>query len=365
MATRRGGETVSVRQLDWHKRYTHRLLAHPGYQALSFERKGIYTHLYDLAFCANDDGAIRIGCGDRFTRRRLVEFLAMQQAGPSSDPGACMAWAKQAVDALAAAELVKVDASQIVWVVNYADEQERISPAGMRKRAQREREEQARGEGGGTPYIEDRGEGEGDGGPGDGSRPRRPVPTRPPPPVGPPSNFDDPFDAGSDAAPAVGQSRDSHVQSQSQNQRGTYVPQNSESESEQTTRRFAGSEPPARSDGRPLNGGPTGGGGREDLYALNPIDAACRVTGEHGAYMANTARKVDRDLGTEVLWSIIGEVADARRDGLIRAKRPDGTITGGPLFNKIAARHRDRMAAQAGVRQMGQGIGFHAGEGRR
>ena len=362
MATRRGGETVSVRQYEFHKRYTHRLLAHPGYQALSFERKGIYTHLYDLAFCANDDGAIRIGCGDRFTRRRLVEFLAMQQAGPVSDPGACMAWAKQAVDALAAAELVKVDSQQIVWVVNYADEQERISPAGLRKRAQREREEHARGAGGDAPYIEEPGAG---GPERDGLRPRRPVPTRPPcPGGGPPSRFDDPFDAGSDAPPMVGQSRDGHDQSQSQNQKDTYVSQNSESESD--GRRFAGADAPARFDGRPSSGvPPPGQGGREDLYSM-PIEAAAqRVTGEHGLWMANTVRKAVRDLGADVVWSVIGEVADARRDGLIKARTRDGRVTGGPLLNHGLARARERLQAREGVRQMAGGIGFSAGEDGR
>lgn len=365
MTTRRGGSTVSVRQFDWHKRYHHRIMAHPGYQALSFERRGIYNHLYDMAAVANDDGAVRVGAGPRFSRRKLVEFLAASQASPQGKhPDEFMAWARAAVDCLVQADLLRTDGDGVVWVLNYADEQAAISPAGLRKRAQREREEQARGAGGGhDPSTEDEG---GDAGLGwDGSRPRRLVPTRPGPSALPPSTSDETFDAGFDASPRVGQSRDGHAQSQnqSQNHKGTYVPRRSESESEQHDRRFANADAPARSD-VPLSGGRAEGPGREDLYAMNPIDAACRVTGEHGLYMANTARKVQRELGDPVLWSIIGEVADARRDGLIRKRRPDGTITGGPLFNSIAERYRQRAAARAACEGMKSPIGFADGEER-
>lgn len=349
MATRRGGETISVRQYDWHKRYHHRLLAHPGFQGLSFERRGVYDYLYDLAAIANDDGAIRIGAGERFSRRKLTEFLALLQAGRSGDPGQFMAWAKQTVDALVTAELLRVDSSSRVWLVNYADEQASISPAGLRKRAQRARE------------AGDDANGSGVGGPGVGVPPPQPVPSSPlTQSAG--SFAGETFDASSDGDGELGQSRDCHDQrSEFRNQRrGANAPQNSESD----RRREAGADGRPRFDAAAMSGeegtGCGGGGVGDDLYSLPVVDAGCRVIRSHGQWTANMVRKAVREIGEENVWTAIGEIRQAWADGVVKGKdKATGKPSGGPLFSHIV----ERFKARQGVAQMAGGsnrgpIGF-------
>lgn len=354
MAFRRGGEAVSRRQFDWHKRHHSRLLGHPGYQALNFERKGIYNHLYDLAALANDDGAIRIGPGPRLSRRRVVEFLAMQQAGAGGDPGPLANWARLAVDALVSAGLVVVDGEGVLWMAMYADEQS-ISPASVRQRERRERERAEAG-GGGVGTASD---GQDVNAPAFSSieerRGPRTVRSGPAPLTRTADRFDDPFDTGSkggDRDMSVTRAR-CHDQNQ-KSERGANAPQNSESDSD------GGRE--AGADGRPrFDAAAFGGAGPErtvrgDIYALPIVDACCQVIGNHGAWAVNTARKVVRELGEQATWAIVGEVNEAWKDGVVKSRdKSTGRLTGGPLFNHIANKHRE---ARAGI---SQAFGPHGG----
>lgn len=339
--TRKAGVVVSRRHMWWQKLHHDRVAARTA--NVSLLAQGVYLQLRIKAGQTWNAGSMRLGENEHARLKECQEFVA-RLLGGSQEYRSKLDQALEILKELKAATLITWGSDKVLYIMDWADEQSQPpSKEAGRKRQERERRRSPDGD---RPH-------------GDGDHP-------------------DGNDAPGDDAGAVQDERDRFAPARIQERDGDHAPRAptppSSPASTTTPSAFGFEEEPNRTDKRsvtkshidededekrdirpsnsiptptgqsPSSAGDEGGVGRastslfdDDIYALDPVEAACLLTKESKAWSKNGYSRALRRVGKDLFTTALGELRQAQKDGI----HPRNGWGG--YFHGIIRKHEERV----------------------
>lgn len=335
--TRKAGQVISRRHMWWQKLHHDRIAARTANVGLLSQ--GVYLQLRLKAGQTWNAGSMRLGDREHAKVKEVEEFIARILGG--QDYKRKLSQASEILKELRAATLITWGTDKVVYIMDWADEQgQPPSMAAGRKRQERERRRSPHGDGShgdvnhapdgdahgdeaGAEYEEERFapariQRDGD------HAPRAPTP---------------PSDSASTSTSGAFGSGEDVTKSHTREEVDKDEDEKRSIRSSNSTSIPTGLRPPAAES--------EGGVGRssvivpsDDIYALDPVSAACELTREREPWARNGFNRAFKRVGKEVFMLAIGELRQAQQDGV----RPR-TKWGGYLHG-IIRKHEERLAAQ-------------------
>lgn len=294
-------QTASGRY-SWHKEWHDQEMSDPAFKSLTYLERGVYKTLRNLCGQTNNEGTLRTNAqtGQPMTYREIIAWAAAEA------PGCTRAEVKKAIDRLLDPNvgLLSRRRNDVIVVTRWVEEQTKpASPAADRQRRSRA----LRAVGGGFPP--------------------------PPPPHASASGAPDGSRPECDMSHRGNVTcHTEHESSELRAEEGAYAPHESHE-------RISGSD----SDRFAQSGG--GGGGKEALYTMDPVKAACWLTAEYSTFPVNVYRKALRNLeekfgpvdGLAMFRDCLVELWHAIKENRVRTTRSAlfqaiirGKLAGGP-----------------------------------
>lgn len=297
---------------------------------VSLVSAGVYANFRNYAGAGFFDGSLWYKSIERMTVKDCTAWIARKLGGEQWQDQ--VPAAKLILKELRDVTLLTWGRDSVVQVVDFASEQYQApTPGAQRTRDWRARRDDGNPDAGAVAQqAEDEGSDPAGSQPGDGVPPLN-APAPIPPPTSP-ATTSTPTPTGA-KAPPTGFGFGYRDREESSVTRDATLISKSKSEIEKRDYR------PSNSTGlRPHDAGEVGGGigGRADIYAMQPVDAATYLTGERGQYAINGFNAALRRVGREEFMATLGEFRQALADGI----RP--RTTAGAMFHGILRTRENR-----------------------
>ena len=333
--TKKAGVIVSRRHMWWQKMHHDRVKARISMLSKGFLSKGVYLEMRCMAGQTWNAGSMRVGEKEHADVKDLQRWIARTMAGDAFAEK--MDEAMEILKDLKSAGLIAWGTDRVVYVMDWADEQAAApSASAERKRQERERRRSLPHDDAGPcpegPEGEDGSAAVSEAGftPAQGSRDDAHGARAHAPPSSPAST---PISSASgvDSDPKERERKcdKSHTrEDENENEKRGLRLSNSTSTPSGLRPSFAGDEGGADSDDFIRRS--------DDIYAMDPVDAACALTGETKPFARNGFKRALKRAGVDLFRLALGELRQAQRDGI----RP--RTSWGGYFHGIVRKNEER-----------------------
>ena len=331
---KRDGVQVGRPRKPWQKYWHHEL--EPKFMQVGLQALGVYGWLRVLAGKAQSEGGVLVDGEPEAKKRDVQRWIARRIGGDQWRQHE--AAAGELLEELRRAELIVWGRTGTVILVNWAIEQTRApSYDAERQREYRQRAGAGDGSREAPQLSEDRAPGDGreeSPAPGLSGRcsasptgaPEVPHPS--PPAASTSTSTSGAFGLVRPEKTDVDRGVTCHTQRS--DERGQNRPSNSTSD--------GGRGRPPLSAAGGEGWGTSGEDAGDDLYALPPVEAACRLTGERGAWARHGFDRQLERVGADVFTRALGDFRQAIADGVQPKTTRGGMLHG--IINRIAPRHQ-------------------------